>query len=52
MAGLALVEAGLAAPAQLRTLQPVEREQGAFNPSNLSESEVQTVLAFERATAK
>lgn len=47
MPGLALVESGLTALAQLGAFQPIQREQGALDPPHLGEGEIQPVLAFE-----
>ena len=47
MAGLTLVETGLAAPAQLRALQPVEGEQRALDPPDFGERHIQPILPFE-----
>jgi hypothetical protein len=45
VAGLALVEPGVAAPAQLGALQPVEGEERALEPPELAEGQVEAVLA-------
>ena len=44
---LALIEAGLAAPAQGRVLQPVEHEESAFDPADLLQREIELVPALE-----
>lgn len=42
--GLALVQAGLSTPPQVDILQPVEREQGSFDPADLAQRNCQAVL--------
>src|SRR5687767_10537119 len=46
IAGLALVEAHMAAPPQVWAFEPVEREQAPLDPSNLLEGEIHPVLAL------
>ena len=44
----ALVQPGVAAPAQLRTFQPIEHEQCALDPSQFLQSQVELVLSAVR----
>ena len=46
VAGLALVQSGLAHPTLRRMFQPVEREQRALDAPDLAEREVQAVLTL------
>ena len=46
MACFSLVEAGLAGPAQVGLLKPVEREQRPLNAAEFGQREIQPVLAF------
>src|SRR3546814_7850543 len=45
VAGLALVESGLGAAAQVEIAQPVEHEDRALDPPNLAQGQRQSVLA-------
>jgi hypothetical protein len=44
---LALVQTRLAELPELRRFQPIQHEQGAFDPAQLLQGEVELVLALE-----
>ena len=44
MAGLALVQSALTPSPERRVFQPIDHEQGPFDPANLAKHQVQAIL--------